>query len=115
MVSLLTGLLYASLQLPLDNRKNKNSRNVCLSQIREKNIFPRKFLLIQYNTAQCLLGWCKCKIFVMYVFKSTEYAQKISTHIQGVLKKIVHVNQAILPIYNPNLLQMFTQSSRLQI
>ena len=40
-------LLYASLQLPLDNRENKNSRNVCLSQIRE-NIFPRKFLLIQY-------------------------------------------------------------------
>ena len=28
MVSLLTGLLYASLQLPLDNRENKNSRNV---------------------------------------------------------------------------------------
>ena len=47
MVSLLNGLLYASLQLPLDNRENKNSRNVCLSQIRE-NIFPRKFLLIQY-------------------------------------------------------------------
>ena len=46
-VSLLIGLLYASLQLPLDNRENKNSRNVCLSQIRE-NIFPRKFLLIQY-------------------------------------------------------------------
>ena len=35
MVSLLIGLLYASLQLPLDNRENKNSRNVCLSQIRE--------------------------------------------------------------------------------
>ena len=47
MVSLLIGLLYASLQLPLDIRENKNSRNVCLSQIRE-NIFPRKFLLIQY-------------------------------------------------------------------
>ena len=47
MVSLLNGLLYASLQLPLDNRENKNSRNVCLSQIRE-NIFPLKFLLIQY-------------------------------------------------------------------
>ena len=47
MVSLLIGLLYASLQLPLDNRENKNSRNVCLSEIRE-NIFPRKFLLIQY-------------------------------------------------------------------
>ena len=46
MVSLLIGLLYASLQLPLDNRENKNSRNVCLSQIRE-NIFPWKFLLIQ--------------------------------------------------------------------
>ena len=40
-------LLYASLHLLLDNRENKNSRNVCLSQIR-KNIFPRKFLLIQY-------------------------------------------------------------------
>ena len=48
MVSLLIGLLYASLQLPLDNRENNNSRNVCLSQIRE-NIFPRKFLLIQYT------------------------------------------------------------------
>ena len=48
MGSLLIGLLYASLQLPLDNRENKNSRNVCLNQIRE-NIFPRKFLLIQYN------------------------------------------------------------------
>ena len=47
MVSLLIGLLYASLQLPLDNRENKNSLNVCLSQIRENN-FPRKFLLIQY-------------------------------------------------------------------
>ena len=47
MVSLLIGLLYASLQLPLDNRKNKTSRNVCLNQIR-KNIFPQKFLLIQY-------------------------------------------------------------------
>ena len=46
MVSLLIGLLYASLQLPLDNCENKNSRNVCLSQIRE-NIFPRKFLLIE--------------------------------------------------------------------
>ena len=50
MVSLLIGLLYASLQLPLDNRKTKNSQNVCLSQIRE-NIFPRKFLLIQYAEA----------------------------------------------------------------
>ena len=50
MVSLLIGLLYASLQLPLDNRENKNSRNVCLSQIRE-NIFPPKFLLIQYITS----------------------------------------------------------------
>ena len=49
MVSLLIGLLYASLQLPLDNCENKNLRNVCLSQIRE-NIFPQKFLLIQcYN------------------------------------------------------------------
>ena len=48
MVSLLIGLLYASSQLPLDNRENKNSRNVCLNQIRE-NIFPRKFLLIQYS------------------------------------------------------------------
>ena len=45
--ALLIGLLYASLQLPLDNRENKNSRNVCQSQIRE-NIFPLKFLLIQY-------------------------------------------------------------------
>ena len=36
MVSLLIGLHYASLHLPLDNRENKNLRNVCLSQIREK-------------------------------------------------------------------------------
>ena len=35
MVSLLIGLLYASVQLLLDNRENKNPRNVCLSQIRE--------------------------------------------------------------------------------
>ena len=55
MVGLLIGLLYASLQLPLDNRENKNSRNVCLSQIRE-NIFPQKFLLIQYNMALPILG-----------------------------------------------------------
>ena len=55
MVSLHIGLLYASLQLPLDNRENKNSRNVCLSQIRE-NIFPRKFLLIQYN-ARNAFNW----------------------------------------------------------
>ena len=46
MVRLLIGLLFASLQLPLDNRENKNSRKVCLSKIR-KNIFPRIFLLIQ--------------------------------------------------------------------
>ena len=59
MVSLLIGLLYASLQLPLDNRENKNSRNVCLSQIRE-NIFPRKFLLIQYSKGRLqsqTAGW----------------------------------------------------------
>ena len=37
--ALLVGLPYASLQLPLVNRENKNSRNVCLGQIRE-NIFP---------------------------------------------------------------------------
>ena len=48
MVSLLIGLLYASLQLRLDNRENKNSQNVCLSQIHE-NIFLLKFLLIQYT------------------------------------------------------------------
>ena len=44
MVSLLIGLLYASLQLPLDNRENKNSGNVCLSQIRE-NISPQNLYL----------------------------------------------------------------------
>ena len=37
-----------SMQFPLKNRENKNSRNVCLSQIRE-NTFSRKFLLIQYT------------------------------------------------------------------
>ena len=60
MVSLLIGLLYASLQLPLDNRKNKNLRNVCLSQICEY-IFPQKFLLIQYvhqaNAVVLQHGW----------------------------------------------------------
>ena len=50
-VSLLIGLLYASLQIPLDNRENKNSRNVCLSEIC-KNIFLRKFLLIQSKKFQ---------------------------------------------------------------
>ena len=55
MVSLLIGLLYASLQLPLDNRENKHSRNVCLSQICE-NIFPRKFLLIEYLLLKHLTG-----------------------------------------------------------
>ena len=52
MVSLLVGLLYASLQLPLDNRENKNSRNV-LSQIRE-NIFPQKFLLKTVIWYECM-------------------------------------------------------------
>ena len=41
------------MQFPLENRENKNSRNVCLSQIRE-NIFSRKFLLIQYLTEWCV-------------------------------------------------------------
>ena len=54
-VSLLIGLLYAILQLPLDNRENKNWGNVCRSQIR-KNIFPRKFLLIQYFTGTPILA-----------------------------------------------------------
>ena len=40
----------ASLQLPLDNRENKNLRHVCLSQIRE-NILPQKFLL--YRNSLC--------------------------------------------------------------
>ena len=60
MVSLLIGLLYASLQLPLDNRENKNSRNVCLSQICG-NIFPRKFLLIQYVTVFILRRKMCCR------------------------------------------------------
>ena len=50
MVSLLIGLLYASLQLPLDNSKNKKSRNVCLSQIRE-NIFRENFYLNSSRTS----------------------------------------------------------------
>ena len=57
MLSLLIGLLYASLQLPLDNRENENSQNVCLSQICENN-FPQKFLLIQY-TSYSILGIIK--------------------------------------------------------
>ena len=65
MVSLLNGLLYASLQLPLDNRENKNSRNVCLSQIRE-NIFPLKFLLIQYNF------WV---VFCLWTFRAPDLTQ----------------------------------------
>ena len=44
MVSLLVGLILCKFAIPLDNRENKNLRNVCLSQIHEK-IFPRKFLL----------------------------------------------------------------------
>ena len=39
------GLLYANLQFTLDNGENENSRNICVTQIRE-NIFPRKFQLI---------------------------------------------------------------------
>ena len=46
MVSLLIGLLYASLQLPLDNGENEHLRNVCVTQIRE-NVFPQRFLLVQ--------------------------------------------------------------------
>ena len=47
MVSLLIGPIGSTImQFPLENRENKNSRNVYLSQIRE-NIFSRKFLLIQ--------------------------------------------------------------------
>ena len=62
MVSLLIGLHYASLQLPLDNRKNKNSRNVCLSQIRE-NIFPQKFLLIQYMALHSICLFSNVKAY----------------------------------------------------
>ena len=60
MVSLLIGLLYASLQLTLNNCENKNSRNVCLSKIRE-NIFPRKFPLIQYRliSKPNIINWSK--------------------------------------------------------
>ena len=61
MVSLLIGLLYTSLQLPLDNCENKNSRNVCLSQIRE-NIFPQKFLLTQYSEQMGLLRDCAISV-----------------------------------------------------
>ena len=51
MVSLLIGLLYAT---PLDIHKNKNLRNICLSQIHE-NIFLQKFLLIQYSSTLQLM------------------------------------------------------------
>ena len=51
MVSLLFGLLYASLQLPLDNRKNRNSRNVCLSQI------SRKYLPAKISTYTVTSHW----------------------------------------------------------
>ena len=71
MVSLYSlDLLYASLQLPLDNRENKNSRNVCLSQIRE-NIFPRKFLLIQYQI------WPWKKIDLKYLIPGAQTALEI--------------------------------------
>ena len=46
-------MLYASLQLPLDNHKNRNLQNVYLSQIRE-NIFLRKFL---YTVIGRLCKW----------------------------------------------------------
>ena len=65
MVSLLIGLLYASLQLPLDNRENKNSRNVCLSQIRG-NIFPRKFLPVKISTYTVYQG---CDLSGFFVTK----------------------------------------------
>ena len=41
-------LHFTNLQLPLENLKNNNSQNVCLSQICE-NIFPQKCLLTQYK------------------------------------------------------------------
>ena len=50
MVKLLTGLLYASLQLPLDNRENKNLRNVCLSQIRKKSSCENFYLYSAVRT-----------------------------------------------------------------
>ena len=65
MVSLLIGLLYASLQLPLDNRENKNSRNVCLSQIRE-NIFLRKistYTVVRFPTISYVFLYLKSQNF----------------------------------------------------
>ena len=56
------------MQFPLENRKNKNSQNVCLSQIR-KNIFSQKFLLIQYLVASTLLV-SSSYLFLKYVMYS---------------------------------------------
>ena len=51
---------YANLQLPLDNRENKNSRNVCMSQIRENfylySISKISFWLA-YNISLIYLCW----------------------------------------------------------
>ena len=47
MVSLLIGLRYAILQLPLDNRENENLQNVSSDQNSWK-CFPAKISLIQY-------------------------------------------------------------------
>ena len=73
MVSLLSGLLYASLQLSLDNRENKNSRNVCVTQLRE-NIVSRKFLLIQYGK------YCQCHYITFYRKYKIFYVEKLYKH-----------------------------------
>ena len=51
----LTGLLYASLQLPLDNRENKNLRNVCLSQICKKYLPAKISTYTVYKTFKLLI------------------------------------------------------------
>ena len=88
MVSLLIGLLYASLQLPLDNRENKNSRNVCLSQIRG-NIFPRKFLLIQYFVLRGSL-FPFAKFMQDTHWKGASISPALELHLKPVGNRLLH-------------------------
>ena len=101
MVSLLIGLLYASLQLPLDNRENKNSRNVCLSQIRQ-NIFPRKFLLIQYISFFFFLNnkaHCSSQIEKMH--------QKYTLHPVEDLLQVSHMGILLTIVYDDDVIYCY--------
>ena len=110
MVSLLIDLLYASLQLPLDNRENKNSQNVCLSQIRE-NIFSRKFLLIQYKQGKIQPNIHELTSITLHLFGRTSISfcvwakepligeQALSTNPCGILCHCHHLTYHICKSY----------------